>query len=652
MPGRRQRLPLLVILAAVFVFLFCSLFSYFIFDHIPHINDEIAYLFQAKIFKSGRLYAPSPPCREFFDFPHIINNGRWYSMYPPGFPFLLMLGLIFGIPWMVNPLLAGLSILIFYYLGKEIYDQRIGFIASLLGAASTWFLLMSSTMMSHTSSLFFNALFLLFLFRSLKNPTLLNGMLAGGFLGVALLIRPYNAVLLSLPFLIVFAFRFLKSFRRRRKNALGFISTLFLFVLCLLIYNLMTNSNLFQVGYVVCYGRDVLPGLGRAAVSEFSLTPLRAAQNILIYVKNINTDLFGWPFSSFMALIPLAGFWRIKAERRKSDIFLIAGFFSLLAGFFFYWGTFPLLGARLIFECVIPLVLLSARGLDMVLRGIERIPRRANRKIAKFGFSAALMIFIFYAFLFRLPRWVWPNDTEDPKKTIGRNFSGTAPDIHACLKQLNLNNVLVVMKFLNHPPLYFPSGGWGSGFLYNDPDLSSGVIYARDNGERNQELYRCFPGRDILMYIGTTRKGIMLLLTEEGELSLPEVFSLIEKKKKGSIHLVRDPRDLFFAYSEEFRGFIDSLYREFNPAKIDVIHLMELAESSAENQAFQKSSLCLEAALQLENDPEIRYALVNLLIAAYQKSGQIEEAKRIINFMERANFDAGKFYSIFPERGF
>jgi hypothetical protein len=96
--GRRPGIPLPVILASVFVLVFCSLFSSFVFERVPHVNDEIAYLFQAKLFQSGRLYSPSPCGREFFDFPHIINNGKWYSIYPPGFPLLLVFGLAFRAP--------------------------------------------------------------------------------------------------------------------------------------------------------------------------------------------------------------------------------------------------------------------------------------------------------------------------------------------------------------------------------------------------------------------------------------------------------------------------------------------------------------------------------------------------------------------------
>lgn len=170
--GHEERVPKLVLGCAIFVFLFSTLYNIIIFERVPHIHDEIAYLFQAQIFMTGHLYAHSPCARTSFDFPHIINNGRWYSIYPPGFPFLLMIGLILRAPFIINPSFAALSVVLFYFIGKETFDKRTGIYASVLGSLSPWLLLMSATFLSHTTSMFFNALFLLFLLKTLRSPSL------------------------------------------------------------------------------------------------------------------------------------------------------------------------------------------------------------------------------------------------------------------------------------------------------------------------------------------------------------------------------------------------------------------------------------------------------------------------------------------------
>src|SRR4030042_1645908 len=402
--GKKPGIPLPVITASVFALVFCSLFSALVFERIPHVHDEIDYFFQARLFLSGRLYAPSPCFKEAFDVPHMINNGRCYSQYTPGFPLVLLAGLISGLPWLLNPVLAALSVILLYYLGKEVYNPRVGLLAALLGSVSPWFLVMSSTMMSHTSSLFFRAFFLLFLFRSLRRPDVRNGVLAGIGLGMALIIRPYNAALMSFPFLVYYAFQFFKGIGNRWKNVLALILTFSLFVSILLVYNQLTNGHPLRMGYVVAYGGGVLPGLGRAAFPEFTLTPLRAALNIKEYLVAINSDLFGWPLSSFLALIPLLWLGRSAPEYKKRDVLLLACFLSLLIGYFFYWGTFVLFGARLIFACAVPLFLLSARGISQVPSLFKRIPRPRVEAIV----SAVLAVFVIYVFLVRLPGWVWP----------------------------------------------------------------------------------------------------------------------------------------------------------------------------------------------------------------------------------------------------
>jgi len=99
-----------------------------------------------------------------------------------------MLVLLIGAPWILNPFLSSLSIILLYFIGKEIYNSNVGILAAFLGAISILFLLMSSSMISHTSGLFFTSFFLLFLFRSLKNPSITNGLFTGLGLGMALLI--------------------------------------------------------------------------------------------------------------------------------------------------------------------------------------------------------------------------------------------------------------------------------------------------------------------------------------------------------------------------------------------------------------------------------------------------------------------------------
>jgi len=650
--SKKISLPLPVITCALFVFIITNILSYFVFSHIPHIHDEICYLFQAKIFKSGQLYAPSPPCSEFFDFPHMINNGRWYSQYPPGYPFLLLLGLLIGAPWIINPIIASLSIIAFYFLGKEIYSAKVGVLASFLGSVSIWFLLMSSSMLSHTSSLFFTSLFLLFTFRSLKNPSLLNGSLMGLFLGFALLIRPFNAVLFSIPFCAYYFFYFLKSPKKRLVNFAGFSVAITTCISLLLIYNYLTNGNPFLMGYVVCYGKKVLPGFGNSPYPELVHTWMNGVNNIIEYIKHLNKYLFGWPLTSFFGLFPIL--WmsiKNKAERNKT-LLLSSGIFTLLGGLFFYWGTFILIGPRLAFETIPLFVLLSSQGIHEFPRLLSSKYRKFNLQTTKKAMAAILSVFICYAAFIRFPNWLRPKDTEYPFETYSQNFSLTTNKINNTINFLNLKNALIIMNFINSPPKYFPSGGWGSGFLYNRPDLETEVIYVNNQGRNNAKLLNCFPNRSFYLYIGTVEKGMLLPIKITQHKITYSTPVLIKKSSKNLIELLDSPQKLYKIYSKEFGQFLDKIYSQYNFTDINTEFLIELGKRFQRNKNYVESIYCFEAALQIEKWPDLRLTILNLLQLSYFKAGKIQEAKRVVEIVKNTMISGEKPYFVFPEKGF
>ncbi len=643
-------IPWPVIASALFVFIFTNLFSYFVFGHIPRVHDEIDYTFQAKIFKSGRLFVPSPCAKESFDFPHMINNGRWYSQYTPGYPLLLLLGLLIQAPWIINPLLGSLSIFVFYFIGKEIYDKNTGILASILGAASIWLLLMSSTMMSHTSGLFFTSLFILFLFRSIKSPSLANGLFAGIGLGVAFLIRPYNAVLISIPFLIVFALKFLNNFGKRFKNALIFFLITAFFISVLLIYNQITNGHPLRMGYIVAHGEGQGIGFGRTGYTGIPHTPFLGSAQIGKSLVSLNEYLFGWPISSFLALLPLFWINRINKEKRKKDLLLVAGLFSLLVGMYFYWGIQVFIGARMFFEVIPIFILLSAHSISEIPRLLSTKFKKLNQIKMKKVTAGVLIIFIAFAFFIRFPHWIWPADIDWFYSRFDNNFAGVTPNIHNVLNALHVKDALVIMKFLYHPLEYLPTGWWSPGFLYNDPFLKENIIYANDKDESYLRLLQCFPERKIYLYLGTLEKGMLIPLRRDGNKIVYEEPISSDKQGKKYIELLNDPKEFFKIYSHDFGNFLDNLYTQNHFYEIDVARLIELGSILKNSKNYEEATFCFEAALQVEKQPEIRYRILNLLCACYLKTEKKDEAKSIIEKLVERNDT--KLYRVFPEKGF
>ncbi len=647
---KKIKIPWPVIISALFVFVFANLISLFIFEHIPHINDEIVYVFQAQIFKLGKLYYPSPCGKESFDFTHMINNGKWYSQYPPGYPMLLLIGLLLNAPWLVNPLFAAFSIIAFYYLGKEIYDEQVGLLAAVLGSISIWFLLMSSSMMSHTTCMFFFTVFLLFLFRSLKKPSVKNGLMAGVGLGMVFLIRPYTALFISIPFLLLYAVRFLKNFSRNLKNATAFVLVGILSVSLLLIYNYFTNGDFLTFGYEISHGKAHGIGLGKTGYTDIPHTLYLGFTQIFDYLKALNKDLFGWPLSSLFALIPLCFLKRIDPESRKKDLILLSGYFSLLASLFFFWGTYILIGARMSFEAIPIFLLLSARGLteapNLILGKFRKIDKNALKKIM----VAVLIIFTAFAFCIRFTRWIWPPETEWYYHGYGNKFAAVTSSINRTLESLDMKNALVIMKFIYHPIEYFPYGWWGSGFLYNDPQLKNRIIYARDRGEENKDLFQCFPDREFYLYLGTLEQGMLVPLKEEKNRLVLKDPVLSGKTGKRYVELIDNPRQFYKLYSPQYSNFIEHIYEQSLFIDVDVPLLVENGKKLIHQRDYEKAAFFLEAALQIEKQPEVRNQVLNYLVTCYLKSGKIEEARIITQRLETRKLT--KLYNLFPEKGF
>jgi hypothetical protein len=80
--------------------------SYLVLGPFPHVPDSYSYLFQAKLMAAGRI-TTSTELNEFFEVPwNVIREGRVFSHYPPGWPALLAVGVLAGVPAAVNPVIG------------------------------------------------------------------------------------------------------------------------------------------------------------------------------------------------------------------------------------------------------------------------------------------------------------------------------------------------------------------------------------------------------------------------------------------------------------------------------------------------------------------------------------------------------------------
>ena len=174
-------------------------------ERIPHVQDSVAYLFQAKTFALGRLSVPIPPDPKSFTHEFIVmHDGQWFSKYPPGWPMVLALGVLAGAPWVVDPLLGALSLYLLYRIGREVYATPVGLLAAGLGLAAPFLIFLSGSLMAHTSGLFFTLLMVFGIVRLERGGRRVPwGIVTGVAFGMLFLVRPFSGLMVVVPFVVL-----------------------------------------------------------------------------------------------------------------------------------------------------------------------------------------------------------------------------------------------------------------------------------------------------------------------------------------------------------------------------------------------------------------------------------------------------------------
>jgi len=338
--------------------------SYNIFQGIPHLEDEFAYVWQAKVIAQGDLIIPSPPEHKSFLVPFVVDHdGQRFGKYPIGWPTMLSLGERLGVPWLVNPFLAGLAVWLTFRLGSKALSEKVGVIAALLTAASPFFLLNSGSLLSHPWGLVLSTAFAVSWLDSINDhstvPKWLSALVAGLTLGTLALSRPFTAVGIAIPFFVHGLICLIQGSQAIRKRILtiGAI-TLIMGSLHFLWQYAATGDPLLNP-YTFWWEYDKVGfGLGVGVTPEGHNLNL-AWDNLKISLYSGYSDLFGW-FKISWLFIPF-GLWAVRKERKSWIIFSVFPILILL--YMTYWIGAWVLGPRYYFEGLFSLTILTAVGI-------------------------------------------------------------------------------------------------------------------------------------------------------------------------------------------------------------------------------------------------------------------------------------------------
>lgn len=459
---------------------------------IPHVQDSVAYLFQAKTLALGRLSVPVPRLPTFFTEEFIpMHHGMWFGKYPPGWPVLLAIGVLAHVPWLVDPVLAGIDLLILYMIGREVYGSSVALLATVLALSSPFFLFLGGSFMAHTSTLFYLSGFAYLVLRWVRSvergqpfPPVQSLLPAGFLLGMAFITRELDALSFSLPFA---ALAFSRPVFRRLPSLRWLVLGGLIPGAFLLIYNWRVAGSPFASTYALWWPADH-PGFGPNVGEMGGFTPAQGLWNTGFNLQMLLAHLFGWPFYLTLALAAVPF---VAGRGNRWDALFAASALSVIAAYVFYWTPGVMYGPRYYYVAIPWLALLTARGLEELYRWPLRLPwiapsDRLAALLVPTLLGAALLIYNLRVYLpAQVPIY------------HGYNFSSAA-SIDA-VQRAGIHHALIFVA--SNPP-----GQWwsyGEVFSSNSPLLDTDVVYARDLGRSDRNLIRLYPGRHYYRLVNT-----------------------------------------------------------------------------------------------------------------------------------------------------
>ena len=498
---------LLPYIVATWTFIASALMSFYAFERLPHVEDEVAYLFQAKHLLKGMLTVPAPVVPESFEFYllHVID-GRWFSMTPPGWPLFLALGILVDGAWLVNPLLAGASVLFAHALLIRTCNRSTANIAILFMAVSPWFLAISASLMNHTITLTLMLATWLCIYQSKVKKSILLAFIAGLCAGIIFLTRQLDGVIVG----VLTGLWSLHMLNRHK----GLVLITAYVMGCIIIGALIFPYNCHITGDPLLstmnyYINDAwYPGANRLGFgsnigppSVWGQLDLYKGHSLFESIVNLqhnsymlNSDLLGWGIGSLCLVFIhiIWGTWRVFEKYMLTVVAVLVTCYSL------YWfsGGFYI-GPRYWFIIFFPLVVISVGGLNTLVTVLASNLNNSLVAPKVATIFTVLCVITVIAFI--------------PWRSVTRYYEFR--DYHSDFRDLtnsnNLQNSIVFIKKASE-------SDFGSAFILNDPTFnSSEPIFAFDRGRKvNFSLAEYYPEHKLYFAQGRTKEGIKAKLTE------------------------------------------------------------------------------------------------------------------------------------------
>ena len=478
---------------------FTAFLNFFPYEQHPHLQDEVVYLYHAGFLAQGNLTLPAPLVPEAFPIYLMHFKGdQWFPSTPPGWPAMLAVGKIFGVPWLINPFLAGINIILSYLFLREVYPSHIARISICLLSFSPWNLFMAMNFLPHTFTLTCTLAAFIAVAWLRKTQKIVWGIVGGGAVGLVSLVRPLDGLIVAVAIGL-----WVIGVGGRRLNVSA-IATIVLGTIVIggnvLPYNKTLTGDPFYFPIMAytdqhfapkanAYGFGPERGMGWPIDPNPGHGPVDGLINANLNTFSINIELLGWSTGS----LALVGIFLVLGKFRQIDYFLLAMIGTVfVAYFFYYFSGGPDFGARYWFLMVIPLVALTARG-------IGELSERIAGGAAKSGvLKVRVMMAVIFLLALSLINFI-------PWRAIDKyhHYLNMRGDIPHLAQKHDFGKSLVLIRGNQFPD-------YASAAAYNPLNIkdSNSPVYAwYRNEEIANQTINAYPNRPLWVIEGPTVTG-------------------------------------------------------------------------------------------------------------------------------------------------
>lgn len=457
--------------------------------------DEHSCYFLAECLRKGKLYVDIPPLADFFKVVHVgMRDGKWFSVYPPGWPLIWAAGLQFNIVDWLNPVMSTLAVFFFYLSGKRLFGRLSTVIGLAVMVLSPFFMFTAASYFSHGTCFLMVSIFLYTFFRwreacEVGKDPVGWAALCGFAVGYGLISRPLTMTVIAGPFLL---YHFLPvffswpgwgkgllklpfAFKRPalRKSDWIFVAFVMFFMLLMLVQNWVVTGKLLRAPLKHYQSWE------RLGFKRGHYTPVDG----FFFIISRIFYLMDWFAPGFVAvyLFLIGGqtpFFKKTGSDPLKTLFRFGMVFVALAYFLYYsWGGNQW-GPRYWWEGMPFLCIAVADWIICRWRG-------GSLRVRKFLFTLVVMSLV----------------------TSGILFARHAKSTEEASRQRRALYDLAEQT-VSRPAIIFIHGFLGNRLVMaeedavrNSPFLDTKILYAHDLGDRNKELMTAYPGREY--YRGT-----------------------------------------------------------------------------------------------------------------------------------------------------